>query len=51
MGHRQRLEEPVKERTTELRMANEQLQKEMTARKRAEETSQEKQTGWTHRRY
>jgi C4-dicarboxylate-specific signal transduction histidine kinase len=33
MGHRQRLEELVKERTTELRMANEQLQKEMTARR------------------
>jgi two-component system sensor histidine kinase TtrS len=51
MGHRQRLEELVKERTTELRMANKQLQKEMTARKRAGETSREKQTGWTHRRY
>jgi PAS domain-containing protein len=41
MGHRQRLEELVKERTTELRMANEQLQKEMTARKRAEQAVQE----------
>ena len=41
MGHRQRLEELVKERTTELRMANEQLQKEMTARKRAERAAQE----------
>ena len=30
MGHRQRLEELAKERTTELRMVNEQLQKEMT---------------------
>ena len=51
MGHRQRLEELVKERTAALRMANEQLQKEMTARKRAEEPSREKQTGRTHRRY
>jgi hypothetical protein len=51
MGHRQRLEELAKEHTTELRMANEQLQKEMTARKRTEETSCEKQTRWTHRRY
>jgi C4-dicarboxylate-specific signal transduction histidine kinase len=51
MGHRQRLEGPVEERTTELRRVNEQLQKEMTARKRAEEKSREKQTGWMHRRY
>jgi C4-dicarboxylate-specific signal transduction histidine kinase len=51
MGHRQRLEELVKERTTELRMVNEQLQKEMTARKRAEEASRERETGGTHRRY
>jgi C4-dicarboxylate-specific signal transduction histidine kinase len=36
MKHREHLEGPVKERTTELRMANEQLQEEMTARRRAE---------------
>ena len=41
MKHRQHLEELVKERTTELRMADEQLQKEMTARKRAELAVQE----------
>jgi PAS domain S-box-containing protein len=41
MKHREHLEELVKERTTELRMANEQLQKEMTARKCAEEAAQE----------
>jgi hypothetical protein len=33
MKHREHLEEPVKERTTELRTANEQLQKEMTVRR------------------
>ena len=41
MKHRQHLEELVKERTTELRMADEQLQKEMTERKRAELAVQE----------
>jgi PAS domain S-box-containing protein len=41
MKHREHLEEPVKERTNELRMANEQLQEEMTARKRAERAVQE----------
>ena len=33
MKHREHLEEPVKERTNELRMTNEQLQEEMTARR------------------
>jgi len=33
MKHREHLEEPAKERTTGLRMANEQLQEEMTARR------------------
>ena len=41
MKHRGHLEELVKERTAELRMANEQLRKEMTARKRAERAVQE----------
>jgi len=41
MKHREHLEESVKERTTELRIANEQLQKEMTERKRAEQAVQE----------
>ena len=41
MKHREPLEELVKERTTELKMANEQLQKEITARKRAEQAVQE----------
>jgi len=41
MKHRGHLEELVKERTTELRMANEQLRKEMTERKRAERAVQE----------
>ena len=41
MKHREHLEELVKERTNELRMANEQLQEEMTARKRAERAVQE----------
>ena len=41
MKHQEPLEELVKERTTELKMANEQLQKEMTARKRAEQAVQE----------
>ena len=41
MKHQEHLEESVKERTTELRMANEQLQKEMTERKRAEQAVQE----------
>jgi len=40
MKHREHLEELVKERTNELRMANEQLQEEMTARKRAERAVQ-----------
>jgi len=35
-GHRERLEELVKERTAEIRMANEQLQQEITERQRAE---------------
>ena len=33
MKHREHLEGSVKERTTELRMADEQLQKEMAARR------------------
>jgi PAS domain S-box-containing protein len=41
MKHREPLEELVKERTTELKMANEQLQQEITARKRAERAVQE----------
>jgi PAS domain S-box-containing protein len=41
MKHREPLEEPVKERTTELKMADEQLQKEIAARKRAEQAVQE----------
>jgi PAS domain-containing protein len=41
MKHREPLEELVKERTTELRMADEQLQKEIAARKRAERAVQE----------
>jgi PAS domain S-box-containing protein len=41
MKHREHLEEPVKERTAELRMANEQLQHEMTERKRAEQAVQD----------
>jgi PAS domain-containing protein len=41
MKHREHLEELVKEHTTEFRVANEQLQEEMTARKRAERAVQE----------
>ena len=39
--YREHLEELVKERTTELAMANEQLQREITERKRAEIAVQE----------
>ena len=41
MKQREPLEQLVKERTTELKMANEQLQQEITARKRAERAVQE----------
>lgn len=41
MKHREHLEGPIKEPQTGLRMADEQLQKEMTARKRAEQAIQE----------
>lgn len=41
MKYQEPLEELVKERTTELKMANEQLQTEITARKRAERAVQE----------
>jgi PAS domain S-box-containing protein len=41
MKHREHLEGPVKEPATRLRMANEQLQQEMTGRKRAERSVQE----------
>jgi phosphoglycerate-specific signal transduction histidine kinase len=41
MKHREHLEELVKERTTELRMVNKQLQQEIAERKRAERAVQE----------
>src|SRR5512139_1146315 len=41
MKHREHLDRPAKEPKTGLRMANEQLQREMTARKRAEQAVQE----------
>jgi len=41
MKYREHLEEPIKERTTELRTANEQLQQEITERRRAERAVQE----------
>jgi PAS domain S-box-containing protein len=41
MKYPEHLQELVKDRTTELRMANEKLQEEMTARKRAEQAVQE----------
>jgi len=41
MKYREHLERPAKKRTTELRMADEQLQKAMTARKRAKQAIQE----------
>jgi light-regulated signal transduction histidine kinase (bacteriophytochrome) len=41
MGHREHLERPAKKPTTGLRRANEQLQQEMTERKRGERAVQE----------
>ena len=41
MKHREHLERPAKEPTTGLRMANEQLQQEMSERQRVERAVQE----------
>jgi PAS domain S-box-containing protein len=41
MKHREHLEEPVRKRTTELRMVNKQLQQEIAERKRAERAVQD----------